>query len=369
MANSAAPVVPKRSFGHTGVNVAKLCLGGGSFGSGDAGALLTEALRLGVDCWEIVSFTGDVYRTYFTNNPGAREKVFLSGKVYATDPAVMQEQLDKTLADNGTSYIDFLAIHQIPDIKVLNNEVRKWVEKVKKEKKIRFFGFCTHKNMAACLAGASSLGWIDGIQTAYNYRLQNIEGMQEALEKCQEQGIGLFAVKSMGLSVRKIGGGRALPSKAKLDAAPTSHDMTFEQAKLRAIWGHPSITSVCSLMPNTNILQANAAAALDDKPLAPEISNLLQDYAAETGNYYCRRCGVCDTTNPDKIPISGIMEMLMYARRYGLAEMVSRMFAQIPAEIQGKMESSDYSGAEKVCPQNMPLTQLMKEASRELRKD
>ena len=124
--------VPKRAFGHTGAKISKLCLGGGSFGSTDSQVFLDEALRLGVDCWEIVSFTGKVYSEYFIKNPGIREKVFLSGKVYSTDPIVMQEQLNKVLKMSGTTFIDFLAIHQIDDIKALNNDVRKWVEKVKK---------------------------------------------------------------------------------------------------------------------------------------------------------------------------------------------------------------------------------------------
>jgi aryl-alcohol dehydrogenase-like predicted oxidoreductase len=72
--------VPKRAFGNIGVKISKLCLGGGSFGSTDSEALLDEALKYGVDCWEIVSFTGKVYSEYFKKHPGIREKVFCRGK-------------------------------------------------------------------------------------------------------------------------------------------------------------------------------------------------------------------------------------------------------------------------------------------------
>ena len=136
--------VPKRTFGNTGVKISKLCLGGGSFGGRDSQDLLDEALTFGVDCWEIVSFTGKIYGDYFEKHPGIREKVFLSGKVYSTDTDVMQVQLDKVLEENKTSFVDFLALHLVDNIKALNNDVRKWVEKVKRGKKIRFFGFCTH---------------------------------------------------------------------------------------------------------------------------------------------------------------------------------------------------------------------------------
>lgn len=364
--------MPKRAFGNTGVKISKLCLGGGSFGSTDSQSLLDEALRHGVDCWEIVSFTGKVYAEYFQKNPGIRERVFLSGKVSSTDPVVMQEQLDKVLKENETSYIDFLAIHGVDDIKTLNNDVRKWVEKVKKEKKIRFFGFCTHKNMDNCLSGASELGWIDGIQTFYNYRMQSIKSMEDALQKCHEKGIGIFAVKSMGICVLKKTELQKLPIKEKIDSLLTDHNISFEQSKLRAIWQNPSLTSICSLMPNSAILQSNVLAAIDKNSLNPEILRLLVDYANDTGEYFCRRCGECDTTSTDKIPIFDIMEMLMYSRGYDkpdLVDRVSQRFAQMPSGILSKIDSSDYSNAEKICPQKMPITRLMKEAYLELHKE
>lgn len=367
--NNTDLIVPKRAFGNTGVKISKLCLGGGSFGNVDRQAFLNEALRLGVDCWEIVSFTGNVYSEYFKNNPGIREKVFLSGKVYSTDPIVMQDQLNKVLKENDTSFIDFLAIHSVDDINALDNNVRKWVEKAKKEKKIRFFGFCTHKNMDTCLSGASELGWIDGIQTFYNYRMQGVKSMEDALQKCQEKGIGIFAVKSMGFSVQKESELQKHSLRDKLNSLLKHHNLSFEQAKLKAIWQNPILTSICSLMPNSSILHSNVLAAMDENPLDPEILKLLVDYANSTGRYFCCRCGACETTNADKIPIFDIMEILMYSRWYGMKDWVAQRFAQMPNAVKSKLVSSDYSRAEKICPQKMPITQLMKEAYLELHKD
>jgi len=359
-------VVPKRVFGNTGVKISKLCLGGGSFPVADSQALLDEALCYGVDCWEIVSFLSqNVYRDYFKTHPEIREKIFLTGKILSTDPVVMQEQLDATLRENGTSYIDFLAIHSIDNIGALTDDVRKWVEKVKKNKTIRFFGFCTHKNMDACLRGAAELGWIDGIQTVYSYRFQGIKSMEEAMQRCHEKGIGIFNVKSMGLTVRKRDElQRLLLHEENLNALPAAHGMSFEQAKLKAIWENNSVTSVCSLMPDSRILQANASAAMDERPLTPEIRKLLAQYSEITGQYFCRRCGLCDTANTDSIPIFNIMEMLMYCKGYTEREknMIVKKFEQIPIEIRNRISTSDYSDAEKICPQKMPIARLMKDA-------
>lgn len=367
--NGTDLIVLKRAFGNTGVKISKLCLGGGSFGNVDNQAFLDEALRLGVDCWEIVSFTGNVYGDYFKNNPGIREKVFLSAKVYSTDPIVMQEQLNKVLKENETSFIDFLAIHSVDNVNALDNDVRKWVDKAKKAKKIRFFGFCTHKNMDTCLSGASELGWIDGIQTFYNYRMLGVKGMEDALQKCREAGIGIFAIKSMGFGVQKETELQKLSLMEKLHSLLKRQNVSFEQAKLKAIWQNPILTSICSLMPNSAILHSNVSAAMDETPLNPEILKCLADYANSTGKYFCCRCGACETTNADKIPIFDILEMLMYSRWYGVKHLVAQRFARMPIEIRSKIVSSDYSSAEKICPQKMPITRLMKEAYAELHKE
>jgi uncharacterized protein len=363
-------IVPKRAFGNTGVKVSKLCYGGGSFIGMDGQALLDEALKNGVDCWEIVSFAGKTFGEYFKKNPGAREKVFLTGKIYSTEPAAMQEQLDKTLKENETSVIDFLALHPVEDVKMLTPDVRKWVEKVKKDKKIRFFGFCTHKKMDKCLSEAADLGWIDGIQTFYNYRMQNFKRMEEALQKCHEKGIGIFAVKSMGFTVQKKSELRKLPlDEVKMNSLLSGQGISFEKAVLKAIWQNPCLTSICSLMPNAAIMRSNVSAAMDERPLNDEAKKLLTDYAASTRNYFCGRCGKCDPVNADKIPIFDIMEMLMYSRGYGgadwVANLIAKKWAQIPSEVRNQIKGSDYSMAEKICPYKMPIAQLMKEAYRE----
>lgn len=360
-------IVPRRTFGKTGVLISQLCLGGASVAGPNAPAILDEALRHGVDCWEIVSFAGKAYGEYFKQHPGVRERIFLTAKVYSTNPTVMQEQLDAALRDNGVSTIDFLAVHVIDKVEVLNDDVRTWAEKAKREKKIRFFGFCTHKNMDECLRRGADLGWIDGIQACYNYRMQRIGNMEEGLQRCHETGVGVFAIKSMGLCCQTKAELRKLPlNEEKLASLLAGYALSFEQAKLKAVWRNPHISSICSLMPNTAILSSNIAAAKNERPLDPDVGKLLDEYADGTGRYFCRRCGACDTANVDNVPIFSIMEALMYSRGYGMTDLARKVFARIPPEIRNKILDSDYSAAERLCPQKMPIAQFMKEAYTEL---
>ena len=360
---SVLTAVPKRQFGATGVRISKLCLGGFSVVGNDSRALLDEALRCGIDCWEFTSFTARAFGDYFKTHPGVRERIFLSAKTKLTAPGVMQHDLDQALNENETSVIDFFAVHGVNDVEVLTDDVRRWAETAKRDGKLRFFGFCTHKRVDSCLDRAAELGWIDGIQVAYNYRMQALEGTQAALRKCHDKGIGVFTVKSMGLCVNNEAElpGLALP-KNELVTRLAGHGLSFEQAKLKAVWQNPHVTSVCSLMPCAAIMQANAAAAIDERPLDSEVTRLLAEYARGTGQYFCRRCGDCETATMDALPIFDVMEMLMYARGYGAKDLALKGFANIPAAVRRKLLDSDYSKAERGCPQRMPISRLMREA-------
>jgi predicted aldo/keto reductase-like oxidoreductase len=187
--------------------------------------------------------------------------------------------------------------------------------------------------------------------------------MEEAVHRCHERGIGLFAIKSMALCVQDEAELRKLPlDDDELASLLAAQGVTFEQAKLQAIWHNPHVASVCSLMPTLAILRSNAAAAMDERPPSAEVATLLADHAKRTGSYFCRRCGACDTATADQIPISEIMEMLMYWRAYGMRELAVQGFARIPGELRSKIPGSDYSKAEESCPQKMAIAELVKEA-------
>jgi predicted aldo/keto reductase-like oxidoreductase len=331
----------------------------------DSRPLLDEALRHGIDNWEFSIFTGRAFGDYFKTHPGTRDRVFLSAKARSSNVAIMQEDLDKALAANQTSFINFFAIHGVDDIGVLTDDVRRWAEKTKQEGKIHFFGFCTHKRVDTCLDRAADLGWIDGIQVFYNYRMCALCGTEAALRKCHASGIGILTVKSMGLCVKREAELQGL-AEDRLQPMLAGHGLSFAQAKLKCIWQNPHVTSVCSLMPTIEIMRANAKAAMDEHPLPSDVMQGLATYANASGRYFCRRCGNCDTATPDRIPIFNVMESLMYARGYGAMDLAKKIFTQIPAELRAKLTSADFSEAERRCPQRMLISQLMKEAHQEL---
>ena len=117
-------------------------------------------------------------------------------------------------------------------------------------------------------------------------------------------------------------------------------------------------------MPNMTILQANVAAALNRENLSTGDKQRLEQYAHMTAPGYCAGCAnICESTVSSAIPISDIMRYLMYDRTYGKPELAAGYFREIQSATRKRLLVTDFSEAEKRCPQNMPIAQLMQEAS------
>ncbi|UCE52320.1 MAG: aldo/keto reductase [Desulfobacterales bacterium] len=366
-ASEEAQAMPTRPFGKSGINVPILSFGG-SLNTSMSPLLLRQAAKWGVTYWDTAhSYMGGNSEKgigkYFAKFPEDRKKIFLVTKSHAWTLGELTKDLNNSLERMKTDYIDLFFVHSVSDISDIDDDTRLWAEKSKSGGKIRLFGFSTHSNMAACLLGASRLGWIDGIMMTYNYRLMHTDRMKRAVDACANAGIGLTAMKTQG------GGQVKTNTEAEFEIAGRfiKKGYTEAQAKLKAVWENPNISSICSEMPNMTILMSNVAAAINKTELSSRDMNLLHQYAQETYSDYCTGCTeICESTIKGQVPIGDVMRYLMYCRSYGDCYRAKLLFKDIPKNARAKMASLDYSLAEKRCPQNMAIGNLMREALREL---
>ena len=359
-----ASVVPTRPFGKTGAKVSILSLGG-MFNIASNQLLMKQAMEWGVTYWD----TADCYQRgsekgigkFLSRQPELRKKIFLVSKSDARDPNGMTRLLNRSLDRLKTDYIDLYFVHGIYRIDELDSQTKAWAEKAKAAGKIRFFGFSTHSNMEECLLEAAKLGWIDGIMMTYNFRLMHTDDMRRAVDACVKAGIGLTAMKTMG------GGQVRTDSETELKLAGRflQKGFTDAQAKLKAVWKNPQISSICSQMPNMTLLMSNVAAALDKTELSSRDRELLQRYAKETRSAYCSGCtAICESCVEGKAPIGDVMRYLMYCNSYDDYELAMTGFKQIPQKIRTRLARLDYSMAERKCPQGLPIARLMQEAAK-----
>jgi predicted aldo/keto reductase-like oxidoreductase len=157
--------------------------------------------------------------------------------------------------------------------------------------------------------------------------------------------------------------GKGDETASKLTEQFIAKGYTPEQAKLKIVWENPDIASICSAMPNLTYLQANVAAALNKTKLSFEDHRLLNQYAGETASGYCAGCArLCESAIAENIPVSDIMRYLMYYHNYGNRWQATKKFHKLPEISRRRLVTTNYSKAESVCPQKIPIARFMRHA-------
>lgn len=368
VAPQAPPSVPLRPFGKTGVKVSMLALGG-IFDISLNQLVLQRALDFGVTYWDTAtSYTNGNSEKgigmFFEKNPDARKKVFLVTKAGGSHPPeALNKMLELSLQRMKTDYIDMFFLHGVGDGAALTDEVKAWAEKAKAAKKIRFVGFSSHGNMERCLQAAAEAGWVDGIMLKYDFRLMHTDAMKAAVDVCEKAGIGLTAMKTQSRQSFNLENEADL----KLGGHFVKSGYTEHQARLKAVWENPQIASICSQMANLTILTANVAAALDKTKLTSADHSALRLYARETCSGYCAGCAhLCESALGHSVPVVDVMRSLMYYHGYDDVRLARETFGLIPENVRRQLAMLDYTSAERVCPNGLPISRLMREAGKVL---
>jgi predicted aldo/keto reductase-like oxidoreductase len=288
-----------------------------------------------------------------------RKKLFIVSKAsHAGNVKEAEERLLESLKRMNTDYVDaFYGVHGLDNMSQLTDDYKTWAENMKKQGKIRFFGFSTHKNMAQNLYATSKLGWVDAILTTYNFRLMKDAGMQKAVDACYKAGVALTAMKTQkGVTAET-------DEDKKLIEHFTAKGFTEGQAKLKAVLEDERIPSVNVGMNSVSVITENVAAALDRTKLTQDDKMVLEQYAQATCDGYCAGCAhICDGAIPQAPYVSDIMRSLMYHNGHNNTQLARQTFAEIPAGVRANLLNIDYSTAEARCPQRMPIAKLVRQA-------
>jgi predicted aldo/keto reductase-like oxidoreductase len=357
--------LPKRKLGKTGVEIPCLALGV-AFNAVDNQIILRKAVDLGVTTWDTSSFYENGNSElgigkFIEKKPGIRQKLFLITKAsFAKNIEDIEKHLQASMVRMKTDYIDlYFGVHGLSSPSQLNDEMKKWVEKAKERKVIKYFGFSTHANVAGCLMGASKLDWIDAVMPMYNFRVMQDQKLIDAVQACHDAGIGIIAMKTQAQKVES-------DNDKKLMEHFSAKGFTEGQAKLKFVLDDKRVTAACVGRENIEHLRQNVAAALDKKELTQLDKEVLKNYAAETCSGYCAGCAnICDSVAAG-VPVSDVMRYLMYYNSFGDTHTARQLFAEIPQQIRSKMLTADYSAAESRCPQRLPVARLMSQAVRTL---
>lgn len=352
------PKVPRRVLGKTKETVPILLVGGSMKFDPAFDPRLAEAMRFGVnyidtaDCY--AGGASEIGVGGFLEKTGKRKDVWITTKTDRHDPEGATRTLQQSLERMKTDHVDLWFLHALQEEKWLSPDMAKTADQLKKEGKIRFFGFSCHDgNVAELISRAAELGWIDAIMYRYNFREYGNEKLNKAMDAAHKAGVGLIAMKTQGSAVSFEDGVKKFQEK----------NFSKQQAVLKAVWADERISAAVSHMDTLDKMKSNIAAALDKTALAENDILELQRYAEATQHLYCAGCQhLCNQAVPAGIEIGTTLRYLMYHDSYTDRDKARELFADLPAASR-QFEGVDFSKASALCPHKIDIARHMQRAA------
>lgn len=353
-----AAAMPRRTLGKTGRRVPILLQGGSMSWNTKWDPKLPESLKHGIDyfdcAWSYSGGTNEIALGSFLERTQMREKLWITSKSNAHDPAGFEQHLNESLARLKTSYVDMYFLHGLEDPRALDKALLAKVEELKKQKKLRHFGFsCHHGNVAELLSLAAQTPWVDAVMFRYNFRQYGNQELNRAIDACVKAGVGLIAMKTQG---------SAVSFEAEVQKFEQTGKWTKHQAVLKAVWADERLSAAVSEMDSLEKIRQNAEAARDPKKLGALDMESLRRYAAATRSLACDGCDHHCRGLSAAIPVATTLRYLMYHDSYGKKDQARALYQALPEEAR-RVSEVDFSSAALACPNGLDIQGLVQRAA------
>ena len=332
-----------RILGKTGLEISRLGFGGIPIQKIDKNGtreLICELLSEGVNFIDTArGYTvSEEYIGYAIE--GLRDRFVLATKSMGRTREAMARDIDISLKNLGTSYIDLYQVHN-PSPKDLETVIScggalEALIEAKEKGKIGHIGITLHS--LELFERALELPWVETVMFPYN--IVESQG-KELISKCAEKNIGFIAMKPLA--------GGAIDDGA---------------LALRYILNNPDVTVVIPGMADVKEIKQNAAAANDTSPLTEAELSKIEGIKEQLGTSFCRRCNYCAPCTVG-INIPAIFLFEGYYSRYDLKDWAMERYNSMAKVASDCIECGDCEGR---CPYNLPIRQMLKKAKEVLGK-
>jgi len=324
-----------RILGKTGLKISRMGLGGIPIQRIDAEgtkALLHQLMDAGVNFIDSARgySVSEEYLGYALE--GVRDKFVLATKSMARTREAMARDIDISLNNLRTDYIDLYQCHN-PNSEQLEQLMGEGgaleaLREAKAAGKIGHIGITLHS--ADLFERALELDWVETIMFPYN--IVETQG-EELIARAKEKNIGFIDMKPLA--------GGAL-----------------ENARLavRFVAANPNVDVVIPGMADAYEVEMNLAAVAQAGPFTAEEEAEMERIRQEMGQQFCRRCNYCAPCTVG-ISIPNMFIFQGYLTRYGLADWAKERYMAQPAR------ASDCIGCgvcEQRCPYNLPIRDMLK---------
>ena len=327
-----------RILGKTGLKISRLGFGGIPIQKIDAEGtkkLIGELVREGVNYIDTArGYTvSEEYLGYALE--GVRDKFVLATKSMARTKDAMAKDIDISLNNLRTNYIDLYQVHN-PNAKDLESVMApggalEALFEAKAAGKIGHIGITLHS--VELFAQAVELPWVETIMFPYN--IVETQG-EELIAKCAEKNIGFICMKPL--------------------AGGAIEDATLA---LRFIVSNPDVTVVIPGMADLAEIAQNVSAASDTSPLSAEEEEKIAKIKDDLGTNFCRRCNYCAPCSVG-INIPGVFLFEGYYSRYDLKDWAMSRYSTLPKTASDCIECG---ACEERCPYDLPIRVMLKKAA------
>ena len=249
-----------------------------------------------------------------------RKKVVLSTKTEARDKEGALRELETSLRELNTDYVDIWYLHGKGSPAAVLDELVEAQQIAKQQGKTRFIGISTHSGQQQLLPWMAQKGVFDVVLTAYNFSMD--ASMDEAIATAAKAGMGVVAMKVMAGGFRRMRPGDPMGQRLSRPGAML--------AALKWVVNKPNVATTIPSMTDNDQLEENLKAM--GQPLTGADEKLLTAHLETIQPLYCRMCGKCDGTCQQGLPVADVLRCLTYADGYGQFALGRERYLQLAAE-------------------------------------
>ncbi len=262
-----------------------------------------------------------------------------------TDPKKFLEMLDLSLKRLNLDYVDFLYLHSVESAEgALYKPLLKALEKAKQQGKAKHVGLSTHRREAEVINAAVESGVYEVVLTAYNYRFEDDNEMQDALQNANEAGLGVIAMKTM------TGGFFDKERQQPVDAKAALKWVLQNENIHTTIPGYKSFAEI-----------DESFSVMEDLKMTPSENENLEQ-GKQLAGLYCKGCNECVSQCKKRLPIPDLMRAFMYTYGYHEYEKAQNVLLSHKRELASACGDCNICTVE--CPMRLNVAERIKDVSR-----
>ena len=313
-----------RQLGKTGLKVTPL--GFGCMTTSDP-AVIERAADSGINYFDTarVYQGGNNERMVGAALGARRRNLVVSSKTPAKTKQEALADLDTSLRELRTDYLDVWYLHSRSTPAELNDGLFEAQEVAKKAGKIRFAGVSTHLNMHEMLPYLVKVGRTDVVLCTYNFTLK--PEVTAAIESARRAGMGIVAMKALAGGFSRIQRGDRLYGIKADDLTATFKQEGAFLAAIKWVLKNQSVDTAIVCMTDFDQLDENLRALAER--YGPKDQKLLAAQLAYIRPLYCRSCGECAGACPKGVPVPDMLRILSYADGYGEFALARERFLEL----------------------------------------